>query len=696
MHLVHSIKGKLLGTFAFLCLTAGVVGYVGVRGIGSLASGLHQVSSNLVPSLVFLDQVNHGFADAVLGDREGFLAVVEKNPEKLRHWKSVRDQSVARLIQGTKAYDAIPKEANEAAAWREYLQHLERIHGTQEKMWAHLEAGEIDEAQRVGATASRDIEETKKILAGLVESKARSADRRRLEGEATASGAIGSLFFAIGIALVVSMALGGYLTLAIARPLGAITDAATRLSRGELHQTIDHHGRDELGRLADAFRGLVGYVHGVAEAAEAASRGDLTYEVTVRSEQDTLSKNFAKLHGTLCALLEETGTLISAAQNGSLETRADVTAFSGGFRELLTGTNNMLDAISAPVREASSVLDDIAARNMTVRVRGDYQGEFGRIKVSLNTAADNLHDGLAQVAVATDQMGHAVSQIASGSHAVAAGASEQASSLEETSASLEEMSTMTGQNAANAAQANRLAIAARSASETGTKAMTEMTAAMRKVRASAEGTAAIISDINEIAFQTNLLALNAAVESARAGEAGRGFAVVAQEVRNLALRSKEAAKKTEALIKESVGLAQEGEVICKHVNENLDQIVASVGQVTTVVAEIAHASEEQARGIAQVNRAVAEMDKVTQANAATAEESASAAEELSGQANEVLSLVQRFRLNDDGTTARVTSLRKALPTARRGVKRPSNGTKANGHANGATIPFEDDLGLSTF
>jgi len=136
--------------------------------------------------------------------------------------------------------------------------------------------------------------------------------------------------------------------------------------------------------------------------------------------------------------------------------------------------------------------------------------------------------------------------------------------------------------------------------------------------------------------------LNAAIEAARAGEAGKGFAVVAEEVRNLAMRSAEAAKNTAALIEGSVKNAKNGVEISSEVSKKLEEIVAHVGKTTDLVAEIAAASTEQAQGIEQINTAVSQMDKVTQQNAAAAEESASAAEELSAQAQQMQTIVQEL------------------------------------------------------
>jgi methyl-accepting chemotaxis protein len=385
-------------------------------------------------------------------------------------------------------------------------------------------------------------------------------------------------------------------------------------------------------------------------------------EERFQGDFDAIARNLNTCIDTVNALVAETRGLVQAAVAGRLDTRADAGHHQGDFRLIVEGINQTLDAVLAPIGEASRTLEQLAARDLRARVVGDYRGDHARIKESVNATARALHDAIAQVAAAVDQVSSASQQIAASSQAVASGASEQASALQQTGASIETVAGLTRTAAASAQEANQLAAAARAAATQGATAVEQMKGAMGRIRVSSQGTSQIIKDINDIAFQTNLLALNAAVEAARAGEAGRGFAVVAEEVRSLALRAKEAAGKTEALIRQSVKEADEGEVTTRHMAERLGEIVDGIGKVTTIVSEIATASREQTAGIDQVSSAVGEMDKVTQQNAASAEESSSAASELNGQAEELAAMVGGFRIDRPGTARRSSEPILARPS----------------------------------
>jgi methyl-accepting chemotaxis protein len=219
--------------------------------------------------------------------------------------------------------------------------------------------------------------------------------------------------------------------------------------------------------------------------------------------------------------------------------------------------------------------------------------------------------------------------------------------------------------------------------------MRRLSEAMDKIKASSDETAKIVKTIDEIAFQTNLLALNAAVEAARAGDAGKGFAVVAEEVRNLAMRSAEAAKSTSQLIEESVANAEGGVTLNHEVMEHLEEISKQVVRVSEVMDEVAAATDQQSQGIDQVNVAVEQMNQVTQQTAANAEESSSASEELTSQAEEMRNLVAQYKLSQ-GTVS--GSRRRAKRSARAAPVVQARG-KGNGHTPATEmIPFDDDEG----
>jgi methyl-accepting chemotaxis protein len=228
------------------------------------------------------------------------------------------------------------------------------------------------------------------------------------------------------------------------------------------------------------------------------------------------------------------------------------------------------------------------------------------------------------------------SHVAQASETLAEGATQQAAALEETSASIEEITSMTKKNADNAAGAQRLAAATRSAAEGATTAMSEMKVAMKLIEDTSADIAKTLRSIDEIAFQTNILALNAAVEAARAGGAGAGFAVVAEEVRALAQRCAAAAKETAIRIEASVGASAQGVAICGRVDGSLGTIVGHAREMDTLVAEISTSSREQSIGLQQSSTAIGQLDRNTQANAASAQQCSSAAIELAAQAKKQL------------------------------------------------------------
>jgi methyl-accepting chemotaxis protein len=480
-----------------------------------------------------------------------------------------------------------------------------------------------------------------------------TAERDRLQQYAAISLA--------GLVVTALAALGALLLgRSVSRPLAFLVEEAARLRGAVAEGKLDVRG--DASKIDAEFRPIVDGMNATMDAfvapfkvtadyVDRISRGDLPPKIATeyKGDFDLIKRNLNQCIDAVGALVGDAKTLAQAAIAGELSTRADVARHHGDFRKVVEGVNTTLDAVLGPITEASRVLEQLAHRDLRARMSGDYGGDHARIKQALNATAEALHGAMAQVAQAASQVSSASGQIAATSQAMAGGASEQASSLEETGSSLESMSSMAKHAADSARQASGLASIAKATASEGSTAMQQMTQAMARIQASAEGTSQIIKDINEIAFQTNLLALNAAVEAARAGEAGRGFAVVAEEVRSLALRSKEAANKTEELIRQSVREAGEGAATARQVGEKLLEIVGGVSKVTDIVAEIAATAKEQAAGIDQVNLAMGQVNTVTQQNAAASEEAASTAQELSAQSAELEALVATFQLGAAAT-----------------------------------------------
>lgn len=256
-----------------------------------------------------------------------------------------------------------------------------------------------------------------------------------------------------------------------------------------------------------------------------------------------------------------------------------------------------------------------------------------RIIAPLSDVAETLDKNAGHVNDASDSA-------SKGSDNISDQTSKQISVIEESLALVEKITNMSNSNYDNTTKANQLMHDTLDITNKGQNYMERMTIAMNDIADSGKEINVINKTINDIAFQTNLLALNAAVEAARAGEAGAGFAVVSEEVRNLALRSAQAAQNTSSLIEDIIRKINDGSALTEQSANAFKEVTVGSKKVTALTDDIVKSIQEQSQGVSQINANINNMETITQQNANFAEEGVSIAKEINGEATQVYEIVK--------------------------------------------------------
>jgi len=338
------------------------------------------------------------------------------------------------------------------------------------------------------------------------------------------------------------------------------------------------------------------------------------------------------------AYLNSAGSLYAAAVANPTMTREaeeKMQALAARTEEV----KSAVEAEKAPVlRELNRHLDDVQARS-----RGQRHTALVVFAITLLAAAvlvsitvkrsivAPILSAIRGVQGAAEEAAAESERMAQAGQKIAADSQDQAASVEQTSAALEEVSATATENAARADRADTLMKDARLRVGDASESMNRLTASMNAISNSSNEVAHVLKSIDEIAFHTNILALNAAVEAARAGEVGAGFSVVANEVRSLAMRAAEAARRSADIIDRTIADVRNGVELVAAAHSTFKNVSTAIVQSSEVVGHIATTSQEQSRGVKSIGQAISRIQAVTQNNAEHARQTAESTSQMAGQ-----------------------------------------------------------------
>ena len=260
------IGKKLISAFAIVGAITAVIGYMGIQGMGKIAD---LAADSYAKETVGIANLKQADVELIHMARAEKNLLLSSQPEEREQYKTAIESFKGKVDENLeKARPLIHTEkgkellASFDQAWKARQDVVEQIVALAQKDQLAQKRASVELSFGDGRLKADAAEGA---LAQLVTVKEENAKDAADTAEQTYRSSRTFLLMMVIGGVLAGLGMGIFISRSISKPMGQLADIAGHISLGDVNQAVDYHSGDEVGSLAESFRGLVSYIRGVSE-----------------------------------------------------------------------------------------------------------------------------------------------------------------------------------------------------------------------------------------------------------------------------------------------------------------------------------------------------------------------------------------------------------------------------------------------